>query len=175
MPTTMAGAATTTKSDTHGVFFQLADGSISGGAEFGIQGGQAINRLSVFKFVVADVVCSDGKTRITLTTLRAFADSPVIKISKDLKSATASGTVSGQEDIYNDCTQTDTYSDLTFGVKMNFHSTSGITTTKTHTVTRYPDRSKDVFDDTFASRDAAGTVVLGGTSYSPDASIVHEV
>ena len=56
------------------------------------------------------------------------------------------------------------------------HASSGITTTKTHTVTKFPDRSKDVFDDRYDCRDATGTEVLGGTSYSPELnSIAHEI
>ncbi len=74
VPTTMAGAATITKTDTYGVFFQLADGSVSGAAEIVKQGGVVTYKIDVFKFIVADVLCADGKTRAGLTTLRAFSN-----------------------------------------------------------------------------------------------------
>lgn len=175
VPTTMAGAATITKNDTYSIFAQL-DAGISVDATIGTEGGVAVSNLAVFTFIIADVTCADGNPGQTLTALRAFSSSAVIKIAKDLTSGTASGTVSGQEEHYNECTRADEFVDVTIDVTMDFRSTSGITTSKSHTVTKFPDRSKDVFDDRFDSRDAAGTFVLGGTSYAPEFnSIVHEV
>ena len=125
-----------------------------------------------------EIACKGkGKTGEIFTSVYGRSQTAVIKVDKKLGTATASAKLTLTENVYNSCTGKETQRDLaTATVTLDLHATTGMTTTKSHWETTYPDGSKEVFNGKFDSREAAGGFRIGATDYSADSGqIEHDV
>lgn len=102
-------------------------------------------------------------------------DTSVIKIDKKLGTATASVTLTASESTYDSCTGKQTQRDVTLSVSLDLDATTGTTSTKTRSETTFPDGSKEITTGQFYTREAAGGLSVGGTSYTAVGQIGHEV
>jgi len=153
------------------------ESNIGIGATVGTQDGVAVHSLSVSSFLVQDITCKGkDKTGISLVYTLGESLDATIKIDAKLGSASASGTLSGTEEVFNSCTGADTFRDISFQASFALTASGAISTSKTRSVTNNPDGSKSTSTDKFDSRDATGSFSISGVSYTPTFSnISHDV
>ena len=152
-------------------YFEGPQMGVSVSVRVGKEDGVAFSNLWVNQSSYQDITCK-GKGKKTFpgqiyTNVSGFSEgTAVIKIDKKLGTATASDTLTVTEDIFNTCTGKDTFRDFTLSVSMDLHATSGLTSNKSKSETTFPDGHKEIFTGKFDSREAAGDLHFGGTSYA---------
>ena len=146
--------------------------------QLGTIDGVKLTVMEVGTSTYKDITCKGKhKTGELITNVNGRDESAVIKVDRKLATASASATMTMVEDTYNSCTGVETQRE-THGVavSLDLHAVTGVTTTRNHSVTTYPDGSRETFDGRFDSRQAVGTFHVGGTAHSADeGQIQHNV
>jgi hypothetical protein len=155
------------------------DSNVNVGATIGTINGESVRLLDIGSFLVQDITCKKGnKTTPGIILNYIFGESTdaVVKIDKALGTATASATIDAQHELYNSCTGSDVITQVTVSATLDLTATTKATTTKSRSVTTFPDGSKETFTDRNDSREAGGSMSIGSAAYPAEfGQISHDV
>jgi len=153
-------------------YFEGPQMGVSVSVRVGKEDGVAFSNLWVNQSSYQDITCK-GKGKKTVpgqiyTNVSGYSEgTAVIKIDKKLGTALASDTLMLTESTFNTCTGKETVgAAFKVSVSMDLHATSGMTSTRSKSETTFPDGHKEIFTGKFDSREAAGDLHFGGTSYA---------